>query len=111
LQKESGIALTSGKLGKIIQLQNHFALQLLSCECFLFICRCPRSHHTNVATFANIAVASIDTTAKLEIQMGRKFQMQTMDLALLDLYQRGEISYETAASCAKDPNVLRNKTA
>ncbi|HET6247474.1 MAG TPA: PilT/PilU family type 4a pilus ATPase [Tepidisphaeraceae bacterium] len=46
-----------------------------------------------------------------EIQMGRKFQMQTMDVALLELYQQGEISYDTAVSCAKDPNSFKHKIA
>ncbi len=45
-----------------------------------------------------------------EIQMGKKFQMQSMDMALLDLYQRGEITYDTAVSCARDPNQFRHKT-
>ena len=42
-----------------------------------------------------------------EIQMGKKFQMQTMDKALLDLYQRGEITYDTAASCAPRPQLVQ----
>lgn len=45
-----------------------------------------------------------------EIMTGKKFQMQSMDHALLDLYQRGEISYDVAASCAKDLNLFRRKT-
>src|SRR5579864_5501880 len=45
-----------------------------------------------------------------EIQMGKKFQMQSMDMALAELYQRGEITYDTAASCARDPNQFRHKT-
>lgn len=45
-----------------------------------------------------------------EIQMGRKYQMQTMDAALLELYQRGEITYDAALSCARDPHLFRNKT-
>jgi len=44
-----------------------------------------------------------------EIQMGKKFGMQTMDMALLDLYQRGEITYDTAVSCARDQNAFRHK--
>jgi twitching motility protein PilT len=44
-----------------------------------------------------------------EIQMGKKFQMQSMDMALLDLYQRGEISYDAAVSCARDQNQFRHK--
>ena len=45
-----------------------------------------------------------------EIQMGKKFQMQTMDMALVDLYQRGEISYDTAMSCVRDPTQFRKQT-
>jgi twitching motility protein PilT len=45
-----------------------------------------------------------------EIQMGKKFQMQTMDAALLELYQKGEITYDTAQSCARDPNQFKHKT-
>jgi len=46
-----------------------------------------------------------------EIQTGKKFQMQTMDTALLDLYQRGEITYDTALSFARDANQFREKTS
>lgn len=42
-----------------------------------------------------------------EIQSGRRHGMQTMDHALLDLYQRGEITYDTALSCARHPDVLK----
>jgi twitching motility protein PilT len=45
-----------------------------------------------------------------EIQMGKKFQMQSMDTALLELYQRGEITYDTAVSAARDPNQFKHKT-
>ena len=31
-----------------------------------------------------------------EMQTGRKLQMQTMDSALLELYQKGEITYDLA---------------
>jgi twitching motility protein PilT len=44
-----------------------------------------------------------------EIQTGRKYQMQTMDAALLDLYQRGEITYDTAISAARDPTPMKHK--
>jgi twitching motility protein PilT len=46
-----------------------------------------------------------------EIQTGKKHNMQTMDMALLDLYQRGEISYDTAMSCARDQHLFRHKTS
>lgn len=46
-----------------------------------------------------------------EMQTGRKHQMQTMDHALLSLYQRGEITYDAALSSARDPDVIRNRAA
>jgi twitching motility protein PilT len=45
-----------------------------------------------------------------DIQTGRKHKMQTMDQVLLDLYQRGEITYDVAISNAREPNYLRHKT-
>jgi twitching motility protein PilT len=45
-----------------------------------------------------------------EMQMGRKHQMQTMDSALVDLYQRGEISYDMAISHAREPGAFRQRT-
>jgi twitching motility protein PilT len=44
-----------------------------------------------------------------EMQTGRKHQMQTMDNALLALYQRGEITYDTALSSARDPDTIRKR--
>jgi twitching motility protein PilT len=44
-----------------------------------------------------------------EIQLGRRHQMQTMDSVLLDLYQRGEITYDVALSNARDPNTIRQR--
>jgi twitching motility protein PilT len=44
-----------------------------------------------------------------EMQTGRKHQMQTMDYALLDLYQRGEITYDVAVSNAREPQYLQHK--
>ena len=44
-----------------------------------------------------------------EMQMGRKHQMQTMDAVLLDLYQRGEITYDVALSNAREPNAIRQR--
>jgi twitching motility protein PilT len=44
-----------------------------------------------------------------EMQTGRKHRMQTMDNALLELYQRGEISYDTALSNAREPAHIRHK--
>lgn len=45
-----------------------------------------------------------------EMQTGRKHQMQTMDSALLELYQRGEISYDMAISHAREPGFIRQRT-
>jgi twitching motility protein PilT len=46
-----------------------------------------------------------------EIQTGRKYQMQTMDASLLELYQRGDITYDTAMSSSRDPNLIKHKSA
>jgi twitching motility protein PilT len=45
-----------------------------------------------------------------EMQTGKKHQMQTMDNALLDLYQRGDITYDMALTYCRDPNHLRRRT-
>jgi hypothetical protein len=45
-----------------------------------------------------------------EMQMGRRYQMQTLDASLLDLYQRGEISYDMAISNAREPESIRQRT-
>jgi len=42
-----------------------------------------------------------------ELQAGRKYGMMTMDHALLELYHRGEITYDTALSAARDPAVIK----
>ena len=44
-----------------------------------------------------------------ELQTGQKLQMRTMDQALLELYQRGEISYDTTVSAAREPSTIRHK--
>jgi twitching motility protein PilT len=44
-----------------------------------------------------------------EIQTGKKYQMQTMDNALLELYQKGEITYDVALSAARDQNLIKHK--
>lgn len=46
-----------------------------------------------------------------EMQTGRKFQMQTMDNSLSDLYQKGEITYDVALSNAREPDYIRHKAA
>jgi twitching motility protein PilT len=44
-----------------------------------------------------------------EMQTGGKLQMQTMDSALLSLYQKGEITYDVALSHARDPAYIRHR--
>jgi twitching motility protein PilT len=46
-----------------------------------------------------------------EMQMGRKHQMQTLDGSLLEFYQRGDISYDVAVSNARDPEMIRQRSA
>lgn len=46
-----------------------------------------------------------------EMQMGRKHQMQTLDAALLEYYQRGEITYDVALSNAHEPDTFRQRSA
>ncbi|MFO0944665.1 MAG: PilT/PilU family type 4a pilus ATPase [Planctomycetota bacterium] len=46
-----------------------------------------------------------------ELQTGRRFGRHTMDHSLLDLYQRGEITYDTAVSCAREPESIRQRSA
>jgi len=36
-----------------------------------------------------------------ELQTGKKAQMQTMDAALLELYQKGDITYDTHSRRAR----------
>lgn len=45
-----------------------------------------------------------------EMQTGRKHKMQTMDQVLLEYYQRGDISYDTAISNAHEPDHIRHRT-
>jgi twitching motility protein PilT len=42
-----------------------------------------------------------------ELQAGRKHGMTTMDQALLELYQKGDISYDTAVTAARDPAAIK----
>ena len=44
-----------------------------------------------------------------EMQTGRKHQMHTTDNSLLGLYQRGEITYDTAVSSAREPDTIRTR--
>ncbi len=45
-----------------------------------------------------------------ELQTGKKHQMQVMDQVLLELYQRGDITYDAALSNAREPDYIRNRT-
>jgi len=44
-----------------------------------------------------------------EIMTGRKYKMQLMDNVLLDLYQKGEITYDTAVSNCLDSEFIRQR--
>jgi twitching motility protein PilT len=46
-----------------------------------------------------------------EIQSGRRHGMITFDQSLLDLYQRGEITYDTALSHARHPDNIKKRSA
>lgn len=46
-----------------------------------------------------------------EMQTGSKYKMNTFDRALLDLYQRAEITYETAISMARHPDSIKERMA
>jgi twitching motility protein PilT len=46
-----------------------------------------------------------------EIQSGKKHGMRSMDDCLLSLYQKGEITFDTALSHARDPNTMRTRTS
>lgn len=46
-----------------------------------------------------------------DLQAGRKYGMITMDHALLELYQQGDITYDTAVTMARDPNAIKDRVA
>ena len=54
-----------------------------------------------------------NTTYQLysEMQAGRKYGMITMDQALLDLYELGQVTYDTALSMARDPETIRKRSS
>ena len=45
-----------------------------------------------------------------EMQTGRKLHMQTMDQVLLDMYQRGDITYDMALTNAQEPKYIKHHT-
>jgi hypothetical protein len=46
-----------------------------------------------------------------EMQVGAKRGMHTMDKCLLELYQRGEITYDVAVSNAREPDAIKARSA
>jgi twitching motility protein PilT len=46
-----------------------------------------------------------------EIQAGRKHQMRSMDDCLWQMYQKGDITFDTALSNARDPNTFRSRNS
>ncbi|MBL9119861.1 MAG: PilT/PilU family type 4a pilus ATPase [Phycisphaerae bacterium] len=46
-----------------------------------------------------------------EIQAGKKHGMVTLDQSLLDLYQRGEITYESAVGLAKHADAIKKRAS
>ena len=44
-----------------------------------------------------------------EMQTGKKHQMQTMDNALVELYQRGDLTYDLALALCRDSDQLRRR--
>ncbi len=46
-----------------------------------------------------------------EMQSGRRHGMFTMDASLLELYQQGEITYDTALASSKHPDNLRKRAS
>jgi twitching motility protein PilT len=102
--------------------QNNIKYQLSnSLQAILAQCLVPRADGEAqiLATEVLIATAAVrkhirEGNAHLlfsEIQMGRKYQMQTMDSVLLELYQRGEITYDVALSSARDQGAFRNRSS
>lgn len=65
-----------------------------------------------IATFAVRNIIREQKVHQLysEMQTGRRQQMQTMDASLLELYQKGEITYDIALSNAREPNIIRHST-
>ena len=45
-----------------------------------------------------------------EMQTGRKLQMRSMDMSLLELYQKGDITYDTALSNSREPGFIRHRS-
>lgn len=101
--------------------QNHIlyqlgnTLQAIICQSLL-----PRSDGRGVVLAGEICIATPAVRKHIregephhiynEMQLGRKHQMQTMDSVLLDLYQKGEITYDVALSNCREPATFRQRT-
>jgi twitching motility protein PilT len=99
--------------------QNHIMYQLSnSLQAIVAQNLLPRAdgHGLVLATEVLIATPSVRKLVRSgeahmlynEIQTGKKHQMRLMDSSLAELYQKGEITYETAMSAARDPELIRH---
>jgi twitching motility protein PilT len=101
--------------------QNNVRYQLSNClQAIIAQCLLPRATAKGQVMACEVCIATPAIRKHIregnthllfsEIQMGRKHQMQTLDAALLDLYQRGEISYDSAVSNAREPDSIRERS-
>jgi twitching motility protein PilT len=100
--------------------QNHIMYQLSnSLQAILAQTLLPRADGHGLVLASEVLVATPSVRKLIrsgeahmlynEIQTGKKYQMQLMDSSLSELYQKGEITYETAMSAARDPELIRHK--
>jgi twitching motility protein PilT len=100
--------------------QNHIMFQLSNClQAILAQNLLPRANGKGRILASEVCIATSAVRKHIragnthlllsEMQMGRKYQMQTMDSVLLDLFQRGEITYDVALSNAREPNTIRKR--
>ncbi len=100
--------------------QNHIMFQLSnSLQAIIAQNLLPRADGKGLVLACEICIATPAIRSRIregdthmllsEIQTGRKYQMQTMDASLLELYNKGEITYDIALSAAKDPNLIKHK--
>jgi twitching motility protein PilT len=101
--------------------QNHIIMQLAHClQAIIAQKLLPRASskgrvlawETCVATSAVRNHIREKSTHQIysEMQTGRKYGMKTMDASLIELYQKGEITYDVAISNARDPAQFRQPT-
>lgn len=98
--------------GVVVQLAN--SLQVIVAQKLL-----PRAGDSGRVLACEVCVATSAVRAHIrerqvhllnnEMQTGKKFQMQTMDGAILNLFQRGEITAETALAHARDIDFMRRR--